>query len=116
MADGGRGASKWKDFVCASAWRVTESITKWVTKYSSKFDHMEESFSNLLEAKHNYFGIGANLRYKIMYEVSSYFIASVEVGVNYQYGIAKEKSGTETLRFNVKDVWNLVTGCPITSV
>ena len=41
MTDDGRGASKYKDFDRASGRRVTESITKWVTKNISKSDHMD---------------------------------------------------------------------------
>ena len=47
----------------------------------------ENIYTNSLESKYNYFGIGANLRYKLMYEISSYFIVSAEVGVSYRYGI-----------------------------
>ena len=49
-------------------------------------------FTNILESKNSYFGIGGNLRYKLMYEINPYFIVSCDIGINYQYGILYNSS------------------------
>ena len=68
---------------------LIQSDSTMVSRNGNNYYELEQftSGDNTLESKYNYFGIGANLRYKLMYEISSYFIVSAEVGVSYRYGI-----------------------------